>query len=273
MDSFSRIPRPGGPPPHRAPARFPKTRAGGRRTGGRRPGGRFGRADPVDPSAAVLRLVGRAPQPGRGGAPPRPPRLFGRGRRRGAGATAGAGAPDEPGDGSPLRRGAPALRPRSRPGLGGRGPPGGGPGGRGASHPAARRAVRKLLRPGETLPAVSYWADAYRARPEGAHTNVWHIAFFPAGAAAFIEARDCPRRGCAVRAIREQRAALADPRQSREERRRALMLLVHLVADIHQPLHAGRREDGGGEESPSAFSQNPSTCTRSGTAPSSGGPG
>ncbi len=76
--------------------------------------------------------------------------------------------------------------------------------------PAARRAVRKLLRPGETLPAVSSWADAYRARPEGTHTNVWHIAFFPAGAAAFIEARDCPRRGCAVRAIREQRAALAE---------------------------------------------------------------
>ncbi len=187
----------------------------------------------------LLNLGGGAP-------PPRPPRLFGRGRRRGAGATAGRGR--RMSRVMVLLFGAALLLSAAAPARAWEAA-----GHRAAARvaeahltPAARRAVRKLLRPGETLPAVSSWADAYRARPEGAHTNVWHIAFFPAGAAAFIEARDCPRRGCAVRAIREQRAALADPRQSREERRRALMLLVHLVADIHQPLHAGRREDGGG---------------------------
>jgi hypothetical protein len=44
------------------------------------------------------------------------------------------------------------------------------------------------------------------------------------------------------------RAELADPDSSFEQRQIAFRFLVHLVADIHQPLHIGRRDDLGGNK-------------------------
>ena len=48
-----------------------------------------------------------------------------------------------------------------------------------------------------------------------------------------------------ISAIEAQRAILADRSQPREARRDALKFLVHLVGDVHQPLHAGDRPDAG----------------------------
>ena len=114
--------------------------------------------------------------------------------------------------------------------------------------PEARRAVQALLRPGETLRSASTWADDFVARPEGRATACWHVVLLPKGAREYDERRDCPKGCCIVRAIEVQRTRLEDKSQPLGERRRALRFLVHLVADIHQPLHAGRREDGGGGE-------------------------
>ena len=40
----------------------------------------------------------------------------------------------------------------------------------------------------------------------------------------------------------------ADPARSDDERRQALKFVVHLVGDVHQPLHAGRADDRGGND-------------------------
>ncbi|HMB43282.1 MAG TPA: S1/P1 nuclease, partial [Luteimonas sp.] len=51
---------------------------------------------------------------------------------------------------------------------------------------------------------------------------------------------------CVIGAIQAQRAILADTSAAPQSRRDALKFLVHLVADAHQPLHAGGHHDKGG---------------------------
>jgi hypothetical protein len=58
--------------------------------------------------------------------------------------------------------------------------------------------------------------------------------------------RDCPDGNCVIGAIHGQQAILADASAPSRSRRDALKFLVHLVADVHQPLHAGGHHDKGG---------------------------
>jgi hypothetical protein len=49
-----------------------------------------------------------------------------------------------------------------------------------------------------------------------------------------------------IAAIDAQRTILADTTQTPEARRDALKFLVHFIGDVHQPLHAGSRQDAEG---------------------------
>lgn len=49
-----------------------------------------------------------------------------------------------------------------------------------------------------------------------------------------------------IAAIERQRAILADRKQPLAARRDALKFVVHLVGDVHQPVHASNRTDKGG---------------------------
>lgn len=116
--------------------------------------------------------------------------------------------------------------------------------------PAAEAAVRELLagEPDPTLAGVAYWADALRNADPARfkQTSRWHYINARGGGCGFDEVRDCPDGNCVVAQIERQRAILADRSQPREARRDALKFLVHLVGDAHQPMHAGDREDAGG---------------------------
>ena len=109
--------------------------------------------------------------------------------------------------------------------------------------PAAREQAARLLalEPGQTLVSVATWADETR----DASTAPWHYLNFPRGVCQFDAARDCPDGQCVVAAIERQAAVLAST-ASDPERLKALKYLVHFVADLHQPLHAGYRDDRGG---------------------------
>ena len=58
--------------------------------------------------------------------------------------------------------------------------------------------------------------------------------------------RDCPSGDCIVTAIANFAKIASDYHGEPEARTEALMFLVHLVADLHQPLHLGFVEDAGG---------------------------
>jgi len=109
--------------------------------------------------------------------------------------------------------------------------------------PVARQEATRLLalEPGQTLVSLATWADEHR----GPVTAPWHYLNFPRGQCRFDAARDCPDGQCVVGAIDRQRAILAS-KATDAERLQALKYLVHFVADVHQPLHAGYQDDRGG---------------------------
>lgn len=111
--------------------------------------------------------------------------------------------------------------------------------------PSARREVARLLaqESGATLASISTWADEDRSPTTGA----WHYVNFPRNSCTYKGPRDCPDGQCVVHAIERQIEVLASQAPD-EMRLLALKYLVHLMADVHQPLHAGYRDDRGGNQ-------------------------
>lgn len=109
--------------------------------------------------------------------------------------------------------------------------------------PAAQAQVQALLaqEPGSTLASISTWADE-RRNPTTAR---WHFLNFPRDSCTYDKARDCPDGNCIVEAIDRQLEVLRSNAPS-PQRLLALKYLVHLVGDLHQPLHLGYLDDKGG---------------------------
>ena len=110
-------------------------------------------------------------------------------------------------------------------------------------NPKAASEVHRLLalEPGETLASISTWADEHRDPA----TTAWHYVNFPPSSCSYEPARDCPDGNCVVGALKRQLEILASGAPA-AERLLALKYVVHLVADVHQPLHAGYAQDRGG---------------------------
>ena len=110
--------------------------------------------------------------------------------------------------------------------------------------PEARTSIRELLNEGDTLADISTWADreGHDVVPDSAP---WHYVNVPIAANRY-ESRDCSDRGCVVSKIKHYRSVLANRRAPRRDRQIALLFLVHLTEDIHQPLHVGDNHDRGG---------------------------
>lgn len=81
------------------------------------------------------------------------------------------------------------------------------------------------------------------ARPDTAALHYVNLADTQCG---YEPGRDCPGGQCAVSGVTAAAATLADDDAAPAARREALKLLVHLVADLHQPLHASPGDDRGG---------------------------
>jgi hypothetical protein len=99
---------------------------------------------------------------------------------------------------------------------------------------------------------ASTWADDYRSvKPD---TGPWHFIDIPRGAGKGDLAQYCPAStGCVTSALAEQVRVLRDPSASAQARADALRFVIHLVGDIHQPLHATTNDDMGGNCVPVTF--------------------
>ncbi len=114
--------------------------------------------------------------------------------------------------------------------------------------PETREDIRYLLGPVHRMSDDSGWADTIRGqRP---WTAPWHYLSWPLE----LEEPDfdvfSTRRGNVVSAIEEQLTVYRDRGRSRRNRREALKFIIHLVGDLHQPLHVGTAEDRGGNQVP-----------------------
>lgn len=111
----------------------------------------------------------------------------------------------------------------------------------------ARSEIRKLIGD-ESLAMAGNWADFIRSDPQYDHTHSWHYVNAPDGLdykrfSALISGIEKPN---AYNMLLQLGETLKDPDNPVKERAFALKFIIHLIGDMHQPMHVGREEDLGG---------------------------
>lgn len=113
--------------------------------------------------------------------------------------------------------------------------------------PEVLEAVKDLL--GDTsMNDASVWAD--RVRPQRRETAPFHYVNAPRGVLAPRDEDLGIPQGNVWAAVLGYSEMVADESLPREERREALMFLLHFIGDLHQPLHCGFADDLGANRVP-----------------------
>ena len=109
----------------------------------------------------------------------------------------------------------------------------------------AKIEVRKLI--GHTnLAMVSNWADFIKSDKSWKKAWDWHFETVPDSLT--IDDASGKFAGKLLNKIDEFRNTIANKSKSKEDRIVALKFLVHLIGDLHQPLHVGNGKDKGGND-------------------------
>lgn len=108
-----------------------------------------------------------------------------------------------------------------------------------------QRKVLQVLR-GQSLAQVSNWMDDIKSDTAYNHTHDWHWVTIPQGM-TYAQSQKNPN-GDVVMKIDEIVEALKSKQLSPQKEEEYLKFLVHLVGDMHQPLHVGDRDDKGGND-------------------------
>ena len=109
----------------------------------------------------------------------------------------------------------------------------------------ARKAIKDLLN-GHSLAFASTYADEIKADRNFSKYASWHYVNYPMDAR--YEDSEKSKYGDVVFGINTCRNILMDKNSSREEKVFHLKLLIHFIGDLHQPMHAGKGEDRGGND-------------------------
>jgi hypothetical protein len=109
----------------------------------------------------------------------------------------------------------------------------------------ARAAVNKILDQDEDMADASTYADDHKQEIKG--SAPWHYVNVPISADKYDD-KFCAANGCVVSKIKEFRDVLKDKNNSLEDRQMALRFVIHLIGDVHQPLHVGDDDDRGGNQ-------------------------
>ncbi|NYD88248.1 S1/P1 nuclease [Sphingomonas melonis] len=134
--------------------------------------------------------------------------------------------------------------------------------------PRTQVAIRKLLAetprldtpecPATTIEGASTWADCVKPLkgPDGksrfGYAYSWHFQDVNICQPFTLE-EACKDGNCVSAQITRDVAILKNRRASAKERAQALVFLIHFVGDLHQPLHAGEKNDKGGNDVAAAY--------------------
>jgi hypothetical protein len=115
--------------------------------------------------------------------------------------------------------------------------------------PAARSQLRQLIG-SEQLALVANYMDEERAALALSYPGSpsWHYDDRPACAPDSSYAQYCPGGNCATAQVTKWSLVLADAGADPAQRAFAVRLLVHVISDLHQPLHAANNADQGGNQ-------------------------
>lgn len=114
----------------------------------------------------------------------------------------------------------------------------------------AKAFVNELL-DGKSLVYWSNWLDNASYSPELKYTKTWHYKNVNEGVS--YEAMGVNPSGDAVTALKSRMEILSDPNSSREDKVLALKILIHIMGDLHQPMHLGHATDLGGNRTKVKF--------------------
>ena len=110
----------------------------------------------------------------------------------------------------------------------------------------ARAHIREILGPGESLDDAANWPDEMRSDPSPFWQKTatpWH--YVTLNGTTYDHA---PAEGDALQALDHFKRVLQDPKASLADKQLALRFIIHLVGDLHQPLHVGKCCDKGGND-------------------------
>lgn len=110
----------------------------------------------------------------------------------------------------------------------------------------AKKAIKEILG-NESVAMASTWADFMKSDSvTNAQTSAWHYVNIPDGQ-TYAQMQKNPK-GDVLEAIDRLVKDLENKETSLEKKRFALRFLIHLIGDLHQPMHVGRAEDLGGNK-------------------------
>lgn len=104
---------------------------------------------------------------------------------------------------------------------------------------------------GRSLVYYSSWMDSASNSREYAYTKEWHYFNMKRGDRVATAKRS--KSGDLLSAMTDIVERLKSEELSREDEFVALKMLIHLVGDMHQPMHLGREDDEGGNTVPVVY--------------------
>lgn len=110
----------------------------------------------------------------------------------------------------------------------------------------AQQKINEIL-DGQSLAFVSTYGDDIKSDPKYRKYGPWHYVNLEPGETEYTKEKANPK-GDLLQGIRTCISVLKDPQSSKEDKAFFLKMLVHFMGDLHQPLHAGRGEDKGGND-------------------------
>jgi S1/P1 Nuclease len=108
---------------------------------------------------------------------------------------------------------------------------------------AAKKKLQKILR-GESLAMASTWMDDVRSDSTYDNTADWHWVTIENGK-TYAESPKNPK-GDVIMTLERIIAELKSKKITGKQEIEYIKMLIHLVGDIHQPLHVGCCDDAGG---------------------------
>lgn len=109
----------------------------------------------------------------------------------------------------------------------------------------AKKRIAEILK-GESLAKASVWMDEIRSDDAYNYTSTWHWVTIPDGMK--YEETDKNPTGDIIGQLEFCISAIKADTLSIDKEAEFLKFIIHMVGDIHQPLHVGTGEDRGGND-------------------------
>lgn len=120
--------------------------------------------------------------------------------------------------------------------------------------PEAAAAIDRVLG-GRSLVYYANWMDNASHTPEYAYSKTWHYLNIDEGET--LESQPRHPNGDILTALNGIVGRIEKGKLSPEEEFDQLRMLIHLVGDLHCPMHAGRSTDAGGNKVPVVYFNRP----------------